>query len=595
MRIRGPLYPRGANLISHKRLVNVRRAMALVVILFVGYLVNFQVIHRDSLNQLAAAKMKVNAVIPALRGDIVDAQGKILATSVLSYDVNVDPTLVQPFDRVVNGVTTTISVAQAAHEIAFVTGADEAQISQKLIGTSRYANLVKQVDGITYRRLVRLNIPWVFFESTPHRVYPNGALAGNLLGFMGADGNPLEGLELSENSCLAGKNGQESFDAGEDGIKIPSSREVTVEPKQGATVRLSISSDLQFYAQQIMAKYVRKERADWGSAVVVEAKTGKLLAAAEYPSVDPNNPLATNNVDRRSRIFQALFEPGSTLKTVTAATAIDVGKATPESRVVATQRTYVTKEHLLIADSHDHPAQNLTLTGVLRDSSNTGIIQIGIKVPLQTRYEYWLKFGLGTRTAVNFPGEGSGIIHKPADTDGLTNYTSMFGQGMSVTPIQTAFLYQTIANNGVRLSPKLLLGCTGADGKTTPLEKTIAPTRVLSAATARSTVDMLEKVVEQGPIGKTAAVPGYRIAGKSGTAQLKEGNGYGYLHAISFIGMAPADDPRYVLAVTIYRPRTVSNSIGATPVFKAIMQQVLRTYRIPPSTTKSANIATEWK
>ena len=196
---------------------------------------------------------------------------------------------------------------------------------------------------------------------------------------------------------------------------------------------------------------------------------------------------------------------------------------------------------------------------------------------------------------IHDPGEGSGIIHTPAKTDGLTLYTSMFGQGMSVTPIQTAFLYQTIANGGVRLSPQLLMGCKNADGSVTPLENVISPTRVISAATARSTVDMLEKVVEQGGIGRTAGVPGYRVAGKSGTAQLKQGNGYGALHAISFIGMAPADNPKYVLAVTIYRPRTVSNSIGATPAFKDIMQQILRTYRVPPSTTKSANIATEWK
>jgi cell division protein FtsI (penicillin-binding protein 3) len=574
----------------------VRRILAFVLISFVLRLGWFQIVDAPRLNSLAKDKLGVSAVIPALRGDIVDDKGNVLATSVMSYDVNVDPTMVSPFERVdANQVTTQVSVAQATHEIAFITKADEAELAKKMVGTSHYANLVKEVDGTAYRRLQKLNIPWLFFEDKPHRIYPNGALAGNLLGFMGSDGNPLEGLELSQNKCLAGINGQETYESGTDGIKIPSSRQVTVEPKQGGTLVLSINNDLQFYAQQVMAKYVKGERADWGSAVIVEAKTGKLLAAAEYPSVDPNNPLATDGVDRRSRIFQALFEPGSTLKTVTAATAIDQGKATPESRVVATQNAYVTKQHLLISDSHVHPPQNLTLTGVLRDSSNTGIIQIGIKVPLETRYQYWLKFGLGAKTAVNFPGEGSGIIHPPSQTDGLTLYTSMFGQGMSVTPIQTAFLYQTIANQGVRLSPQLLMGCKNADGSVTPLEKVISPTRVISQATARSTVDMLEKVVEQGGIGRTAGVPGYRVAGKSGTAQLKQGNGYGYLHAISFIGMAPADNPKYVLAVTIYRPRTVSNSLGATPAFKDIMQQILRTYRVPPSTTKSANIATEWK
>jgi cell division protein FtsI (penicillin-binding protein 3) len=342
-----------------------------------------------------------------------------------------------------------------------------------------------------------------------------------------------------------------------------------------------------------MSNAVQSERADWGSAVVVEVKTGKVLAAAEYPSVDPNNPGATKAADRGSRVFQAVFEPGSTLKTITAATAIDLGKANPETRVYAPQTRYVTRAHIAISDSHVHPTQKLTLTGVLRDSSNTGISYIGERVPYSVRAKYWQLFGLGQRTAVNFAGEGSGIIHTTAPDD-LTVYTSMFGQGMSVTPIQTAFLYQTIANGGVRLSPQLLMGCKQADGTVTQLEKRIAPVRAIKASTARSTIDMLEKVVETGGIGHTASIPNYRIGGKSGTAQIQQGRGYGILHAISFIGMAPADAPRFVVAVTIYKPRNVSNSLGATPAFKAIMGQLLHMYAIPPSTTKSANIAGDW-
>jgi len=584
----------GGNSIEAVRLRRLSVLIAIIVFLFGGRLVWYQVIDANSINKVSFAKRAITDVIPALRGNIVDANGKILATTVLAYDVNVDPTMVNPFNRLVNGADTTISVEQAAQEIASIVKMDPIAVSQKLIGTSHYSNIIKQVSGTQYRHLQALNIPWLFFQTVPKRVYPNGALAGNLLGFVSKDGVPLEGLEYSANKCLAGTDGKETYERGVDGIKIPTSTQVTTQPKNGGTLQLSINSDLQYYAQQVMAHYVTGERADWGSAIVIEAKTGKVLTAAEYPSVDPNNYTASNAADRRARIFQATFEPGSTLKTVTAATAIDQGVATPTTQVVAPQTTQVAGGYN-ISDSHVHPTEHLTLTGVLIESSNTGIIQIGKRVPYETRYQYWKKFGLGQRTAVNFAGEGSGVIHEV--TDGVSVYTTMFGQAMSVTPMQTAFLYQTIANMGVRLSPDLLLGCKNANGSTTAMEKLAAPVRVIKTSTARSVISMLENVITQpGGVGQTAAIPGYRVGGKSGTAQIAKDNGIGYvaLHAISFIGMAPADNPQYVLAVTIYKPRTVSNSIGATPAFKDILQQVLRTYRVAPSTTSSPTIAAKW-
>jgi cell division protein FtsI (penicillin-binding protein 3) len=179
----------------------------------------------------------------------------------------------------------------------------------------------------------------------------------------------------------------------------------------------------------------------------------------------------------------------------------------------------------------------------------------------------------------------------------VKRYVSTFGQGVSVTPLQSAMMYQAVANKGVRLQPQLIEGCIDSSGNLTKVTKDKAPVRVVTEASAKSTLDILEKVVEEGGIGKHAAVPGYRVGGKTGTAQIIDPNTgrYGNLHAISFIGLAPVDDPQFVVAVTAYKSRTVSNSLGATPIFKAIMSQVLRTYRVPPSTTKSANIKTEWK
>jgi len=557
-------------------------------------LVDYQVIQAPAINAESMSRRSITTTIPAIRGDIVDRNGKILATTVISYDINVDPTLVQPFNRMVNGVETQISVQQVTQELASILKMKPEEVTAKLTGTSRFSQLAKEVDGITYLRIKKLGIPWVYPEKVPHRVYPNGALAGNLLGFMGADGVPLEGLEYSQNKCLAGVDGNETFQRGVDGIKIPGTADVKVAPQDGGQLKLTIDADLQYYAQQVMAKYVRDEKADWGSAIVVEAKTGKILAAAEAPSVDPNNPTGVSADNRSSRIFRATFEPGSTIKTVTAATAIDQGVATPTSRVIAPQTTYVLGNYR-ISDSHPHNKEPLTLQGILIESSNTGIIQIGIKVPYATRYNYWQNFGLGKPSDIGFPGEAGGEIHQTAP-DGASVYTSMFGQAMTVTPLQTAFIYQTFANGGVRLAPQLLSTCTAANGAVSAAQKVADPVRVLKTSTANQIVTMLENdVFQTGGIGSTAQIPGYRIGGKSGTAQIANGKGgYGLLHAISFIGVAPADNPQYVLAVTIYKPRTVGTSIGATPPFKMILEQVLRMFRVPPSTGKAPTIPARW-
>ncbi|MEO0023900.1 MAG: hypothetical protein RL196_341 [Actinomycetota bacterium] len=576
----------------NNRLVVVMLIVTLVAVACVVRLVQFQVLQATEINKISYDRRATTVPITALRGDIVDADGQVLATTVIRYDINAAPDIVKPISRMVDGQLVTLTPDDVATELAPLLKMKPAEIVKKITGTTKYANIKKKVSATIYRKILALDIPWLFYDDVPVRVYPNGAVAGNLVGFLGSDGTPLAGLERTMNECLAGVDGTETYEQGVDGIKIPSSTVTTRAARNGSKVVLTIHNDLQYSAQQVITNYVKSERADWGSAVIVEAKTGKILTAAEYPSVDPNVFFKSKAADRGSRIFQATFEPGSTMKTVAAATALDVGKATPSTQVRAPQTLYLPWGDT-ISDSHAHPTQKLTLTGVLRDSSNTGIVQIAGKVSAATRYKYLKMFGIGESTAVHFEGESGGIMSPSKQWDKLTNLVTMFGQGLAVTPIQTAYFYQTIANQGTRLPAQLVAGCQASNGKLVApvLPK---PVSVLSPATARSTVDMLEKVVEQGGIGRTAGIDGWRIGGKSGTAQLREGKGYGYLHAISFIGMAPAEDPQYVLAVTIYKPRTVSNSIGATPPFKAIMNQILRTFSVPFSHGKSANIPTEW-
>jgi cell division protein FtsI (penicillin-binding protein 3) len=368
---------------------------------------------------------------------------------------------------------------------------------------------------------------------------------------------------------------------------------VIQEAKPGRNVILTIDADLQYQAQQVLATEVKRLNADWATAVVIEVKTGRIVLAAEAPSVDPNDPGKSPESERGARAFQFAFEPGSTMKAITAATAIDTGYATVNTPVRApdSMRVY---DHV-INDSYSHPATNWTVTGVLRYSSNVGTIKFAEKVPAKTRYEYMEAFGFGKPTAVGFEGETQGVLNHYTDWDGVTNYTTMFGQALSVSPVQMAAAYQVLANEGVKLNPILVAGCQDEDGNLTAVPKS-DPIQVVSPSTANDVMHMLEKIVEQGGIGQATAVAGYRSAGKTGTAEIKEGTGYGQYYAASFYGMAPVDDPKYAMGVMIYKPKKVwTNSMAAAAGYQKILSQVLLANRVPPSTGKSPDLPTEWK
>jgi cell division protein FtsI (penicillin-binding protein 3) len=582
-----------------RRIRKIQAFVVIVAIIFGIRLVDLQIVEADAINAKSYANRAVSRVLPSLRGQIVDDEGKVLARTDFKYDINAAPDIVAPFNRKVNGQEVLISKEQAAGEIAALTGQTPADVLMKISGTGKYSQVAKAVDASIYRQIKKLDIPWLFYDPRPARTYPSGAVAGGILGFLDPDGLPLEGIELAQNACLAGKDGEETFEKGVDGIKIPSSAVTTKAAVPGKKIVLTINADLQYFAQQVLTANVAKLQADWGTAVVIEVKTGKILAAADAPSYDPNEPGKSSVENRGSRVFRTSFEPGSTMKMVTAATAIDQGKVTPETHFIAPfAMTIPHSNGYRVSDSHVHGNDKLTVAGVLRDSSNTGAMQIGNLVPWQVRRSYMEKFGVGSMPGSGFPGESAGLLNTKNTwaNDVIKRYVSTFGQGVSVTPLQSAMMYQAVANKGIRLQPKLIEGCVDASGNMTKVTKDKAPVRVVTEATAKSTLDILEKVVEEGGIGKHAAVPGYRVGGKTGTAQITDPNTgrYGNLHAISFIGVAPIEDPQYVVAVTAYKSRTVSNSLGATPIFKAIMSQVLRTYRVAPSTTKSANIKTTW-
>jgi cell division protein FtsI (penicillin-binding protein 3) len=277
------------------------------------------------------------------------------------------------------------------------------------------------------------------------------------------------------------------------------------------------------------------------------------------------------------------------MKSITSAIVLDTNAADEYDTVNAPDRMALGFNNEFIKDSFNHEDFTLSLGGVLRYSSNTGMTNFGLKVDRDVRGDYLEKFGFGKSSSLLFEGESSGILKPSKQWDRRTNVNTMFGQGMAVTTLQMGFAYQAIANKGVRLDPILVDSCVGPEG-----EVLFAPnqrqTRVLSADAAFLNLELMEKVVEFGGVGKTAGISGYRVGGKTGTAEISENGVYLDQYAISFYGVAPIENPRFVVGVTIYKPVGVSNSSRATPPFKAIMQQALKHYRVPPSTTESRNI-----
>jgi len=581
---------------THAKLNRRLGAFAVVLFLIVAALgvrlVDFQVVKAAEIQEKSLASRSMTQTLQALRGDILDSSGQVLAKTVFRYDVNAAPKNVGPVFQTIDGVRTERSVDEIALELSQLLGVDYGEIMIRLEGDSEYSNLAKTVNAETFNAIRDLDIPWIFFDQFEDRLYPMGAVAGNVLGFVGSDGTPLAGLERQYNTCLAGVDGQETFERSAEGVRIPTSNQTTQPTEDGGVLNLSIDANLQFFAQQVLADTVNELSARWASAIVVEVETGRILAAAEAPTVDPNDPAAVPAADRGSRIFQAAFEPGSIMKAVSSSMVLDTGTADEYDTVPAPDRMNLDFDNEYIKDSFSHEDFTLSLAGVLRYSSNTGMTNFASQIPRETRYEYLKKFGFGSVSPLRFEGESSGILHPASQWDEMTNLVTTFGQGISVTSLQMAYAYQAIANGGVRLDPILVDSCLAADGSIAYAPNQ-GSTRVLSTASANLNLELMEKVVEFGGVGKTAAIPGYRVGGKTGTAEIKSGSGYGDEYAISFYGIAPAENPKFVVGVTIYRPEGVSNSSKATPPFKAIMQQALKHYRIPPSTTESRSIPSD--
>ncbi|MFF2369011.1 peptidoglycan D,D-transpeptidase FtsI family protein [Agromyces sp. NPDC058110] len=593
-----------------RRILAAGVVLVVLVVLFVVRLVDIQVLRASALNEQADEVRSTEPIaVYGARGDILDRNGAVLADSVMRYDVALSPKNAKkgpvvreepdPADPS-KTVRVEVPLEQIAAELGGVVGLTGDQVLGIIAAAladdpdSDFAYVAKLVDVDTYEKIEALDIPWVVQSRHPSRSYPNGAVAGNLLGFVGEDGKAQAGLELGQDSCLAGEDGEVTYIPSlQDWVEIPGTEVVHKQAKDGGTLKLTIDADLQWEVQRIAEAQRLAVGAQWATVTVMEAKTGKLLAVADVPTVDPNAPSETDAADRGSRTFTAPFEPGSTFKAVTAASLIDAGKANPLSQVMAGY-SYDAPNGANFQDSFYHDDTPYTLTGALIDSSNTATAKFGEQMSDQARFEYMQKFGFGRTSEVGFPAEESGDLNGgPDEWDNQTTYTTMFGQGLTTTAVQIASAYQTIANGGVRMPVQLVESCTDADGEVT--SPSTDGTRVISEQAASETGQMLENVYTKGWLADTWNIPGYRVAAKTGTAQVAGPDGVylpGYLVSVS--GFAPADDPEFVVSVSYMDPVKMNSSAASAPVFQQVMSQVLKKYRTIPSGAAAPDLPATW-
>lgn len=566
---------------------------------FAGRLVQIQVIDSKALAQEALVSRLHTSEITVPRANIVDRNGVVLATSVDRYNIVVNQQDVAKWTRKdAAGTVTASGPADAAKILAPILGLEVASVAKSLTGDRAFGYVAKNVSIDTRNAVAAEKIAGIGNEATSERVYPNGNVAGNVVGFVGGSADTtgvtgLSGLEYEYQDMLLGKPGSKTIETNNNRtVVIPTGVQTVKAAIPGSTLVTTIDSDLQWYTQNRLQQAVADTQSEWGSVVAMDAETGQVYVLADSGTVDPNDPGATSEANRGSRAASAVFEPGSTGKIITMAALLEEGLATPTTQITAPYQ-YTTPNGQVFHDSHAHRNMRLTLAGVLAQSSNTGTVIAGSALTEQQRYDYLTAFGLGKSTGVGLPGESRGILSDVKNWDGRTKYAVLFGQGVSVTALQTAQVYATVANGGVRVQPSVVKGTVSPDGTFVP-RATAAPVRVISQKTSTELMAMLESVVDDGT-GTMAQVPGYRVAGKTGTAQAASPDGKMSGVVASFVGVAPADHPRIVVSVMLYNPqKNPWGGSGAGPVFSDVMSMALQSLGIPPSGTTAQLYPTTW-
>ncbi|MDT0614501.1 peptidoglycan D,D-transpeptidase FtsI family protein [Streptomyces lancefieldiae] len=611
-----PVPPRVIRLGSPRpRLRMIGLALTLVLSAFVVRLLQVQAVDAGTYTAKAEQNRYVVHTLPAERGGITDRNGVALAATVDAYDITADPTM---FTR--EQLKVDDGPEQAAALLAPILGEDQEDLVDRLRPKNRelrYVRLARRQTPQVWNQIKDLKtaltkktetdksaanvLAGVFADPSSKRVYPGGDLAAAVLGWVGADGKGGGGLERKLDETLAGKDGKIRY-AQSGGRQVPTAGATETPAVSGSDVELTLDRDIQWAAQHAISEQVEKSKADGGYVIVQDTATGEILAMANSPGFDPGDLAHADPKALGNAALQDAFEPGSTAKVMSMAAVLEENAATPGTHVTVPNRLH--RGDRLFKDDVDHPTWYLTLNGVLAKSSNIGTIlatgQLGSTQQEANKvlYSYLRKFGLGGYSGLGFPGETKGILAPPEQWSTSQQYTIPFGQGVSVNALQAASVYSTIANGGVRVEPTLVRGTKGDDGRFTPAPEP-KKTRVISEKTAKTLSQMLESVVddEEGT-GTKARIPGYRVAGKTGTANRVDpatGKYHGYTS--SFAGFAPADKPR----VTVYcaiQNATAGSYFGGQicgPIYKQVMEFALKTLQVPPTGADPARLPVTFK
>ena len=562
-------------------------------------LLNIQLLRAPALSAESAGQRSTTTVLAATRGTIYDRNGEPLAFTTPAYALTFQPQFVR--DRLETAKEKDPSapdpdtrLKQIADGIASELGSavDRNDLLDTITGDGTFAYLAKGVDPQIADRIVS-DFPEVGRENQDVRQYPAGALAANIIGTTRSDGPGLMGLESSLDSVLAGTDGQVTYDRGSDGSVIPGSERDKQDAINGSSVELTLDSDVQFYVQQQVQRAKDLSGAQDASAVVLDAHTGQVLAMSNDSTFDPSVGVAANptTAEFGNLPVTTPFEPGSVNKIITAAAAIEDGVATPDEVLQVPGSIYMSG--ITVNDAWAHGLLPYTVAGIFGKSSNVGTLMLAQRVG-EDRYAQMLNlFGLGQRTDVGLPGESAGMVPSRDQWSGGTFANLPIGQGLSMTLLQMTDIYQTIANDGVRVPPRIIDATIDANGNRTP-EPAPEGIRVVSPETAAAVRNMFRAVVQsdtgnQQGTGPQAAVAGYQIAGKTGTAQQVDpacGCYSSSRYWITFAGIAPADDPRYVIGIMLNAPTRSSNGSGgqsAAPLFHDIASWLLRRDAVPLS------------